>query len=146
MMSIIGAETIPIDLLNSYGLTMNHITTAVAEENRDVAAGQVTSDRFDVLAKTDGRFQSVDDIADIQPRIPGSNRTIALSEVAEVKDTHREERLFVRLNGEPSMQLSITKLPDANTLEVIEGVKSELNRLERRVYRWGMKSQLKLLM
>ncbi len=121
---------VDVDRLNSYGLSMNDVTTALEEENRDIAAGQVTSNRFDVMAKTDGRFTSVDDIADVKLRIPGSSRTISLDEVAEVKDTHREERLFVRLNGEPSMQLSITKLPEANTLEVIDGVKSELDRLE----------------
>jgi hydrophobe/amphiphile efflux-1 (HAE1) family protein len=121
---------VDVDRLNSYGLTMNDVTTALAEENRDIAAGQVTSDRFDVMAKTDGRFVSVDDIADVQLQIPGSNRTISMIEIAEVKDTHREERLFVRLNGAPSMQLSITKLPEANTLEVIDRVKAEMDRLE----------------
>ncbi|MEX1261843.1 MAG: efflux RND transporter permease subunit [Balneolaceae bacterium] len=121
---------VDIDRLNSYGLSMNDVTTALEEENRDIAAGQVTSNRFDVMAKTDGRFTSVEDIADVKLAIPGTNRTISLLEVSEVKDTHREERLFVRLDGEPTMQLSITKLPEANTLEVIEGVKSELNRLE----------------
>jgi multidrug efflux pump subunit AcrB len=121
---------VDVDRLNSYRLTMNDINSALEEENRDIAAGQVTSSRFDVMAKTDGRFTSVDDIANIRLRIPGSQRTISLDEVAEVKDTNREERLFVRLNGEPSMQLSITKLPEANTLQVIEGVKAELERLE----------------
>ena len=121
---------VDVDRLNSYGLTMNDITSALAEENRDIAAGQVTSDRFDVMAKTDGRFVNVDDIADVQLRIPNSGRSIPLIEVADVKDTHREERLFVRLNGTPSMQLSITKLPEANTLEVIDRVKAELDRLE----------------
>jgi len=121
---------VDIDRLNSYGLSMNDVTTALAEENRDIAAGQVTSDRFDVMAKTDGRFVSIDDVANVKLRIPGTNRTIDMLEIAEVRDTHREERLFARLNGEPSMRLSVTKLPDANTLQVIEGVRSELDRLE----------------
>lgn len=121
---------VDIDRLNSYGLTMNDVTTSLAEENRDIAAGQVTSDRFDVMAKTDGRFLSIDDVANVKLRIPGTSRTIDMLEIAEVKDTHREERLFARLNGEPSMRLSVTKLPDANTLQVIEGVRSELDRLE----------------
>ncbi len=121
---------VDIDRLNSYGLTMNDVSTALAEENRDIAAGQVTSDRFDVMAKTDGRFVSVDDIAEVRLRIPGSSHSIPMSEIADIRDTHREERLFVRLNGESSMQLSVTKLPEANTLQVIDRVKAELNRLE----------------
>jgi len=119
-----------LDLLNSYNLSINDLTTAIREENRDIAAGQVTSDRFDVMAKTDGQFVSVEDIIGVKLPLSGSNRTITIGEVADVKDTHREERVFARLNGEPSMRLSITKLPDANTLEVIEGVKAEIDRLE----------------
>ncbi len=121
---------VDIDRLNSYGLSMNDISRALEEENRDIAAGQVTSDRFDVMGKTDGRFTSVEDLANIRLKIPGSSNSIPLHEIADVKDTHRDQRLFVRLNGQPSMQLSITKLPEANTLTVIEGVKAELNRLE----------------
>jgi len=121
---------VDIARLNSYGLTMNDVTTALADENRDIAAGQVTSDRFDVMAKTDGRFVSIDDVANVRLSIPGSDRTIDMLEIAQVKDTHREERLFAHLNGEPSMRLSVTKLPDSNTLEVIAGVRSELDRLE----------------
>ncbi|MCC5913701.1 MAG: efflux RND transporter permease subunit [Balneolaceae bacterium] len=116
--------------LNSYNLTMNDITSTLAEENRDIAAGQVTSNRFDVMAKTDGRFTSVEDIEGVRLRIPDTDRTVLMSEVAEVRDTNREERLFVRLNQEPSMELSITKLPEANTLEVIDRVRAEMNRLE----------------
>lgn len=118
------------DRLNSYGLGMHDVNEALAAENRDIAAGQVTSDRFDVMAKTDGRFLSIDDIAAVQLPLPQENQRISLLEVAEVKDTHQEQRLFSRLNGQPSMRLSVTKLPDANTLEVIEGVRRELQRLE----------------
>ncbi len=121
---------VDVDRLNSYGLSMNDVTTALEEENRDIAAGQVTSDRFDVMAKTDGRFTSVDDIASVRLRLPGENRTIRVDEVADVRDTHRDQRLFVRLNGTSSMELSITKLPEANTLAVIERIKTELDRLE----------------
>lgn len=121
---------VDIERLNSYGLTMNDVNSALQEENRDIAAGQVTSNRFDVMAKTDGRFTSVDDIAEVRLRIPGTDRTVTMSEIAEVKDTNREERLFVRLNRESSMELSITKLPEANTLDVIDRVKAEMNRLE----------------
>jgi hydrophobe/amphiphile efflux-1 (HAE1) family protein len=119
-----------LDRLNSYQLSMNEVSTALEQQNRDIAAGQVTSNRFDVMAKTDGRFTSVEDIASVRLRLPNSNQTIRLDEIAEVRDTNRDQRLFVRLNGTPSMELSITKLPEANTLEVIERVKTELTRLE----------------
>ena len=115
--------------LDYHGIPISYIEQTLQDENVDLAAGQVTSDTFDVMAKTDGRFQSVDDMRNILIPLPNSNRKIALHELAEVVDGNREQRIFVRLDGEQATQLSITKLPDANTLEVIDGVKSEMDRL-----------------
>ena len=119
------------DRLDSYGIGLSDVEEVLAAENIDVAAGQVTSETFDVMAKTDGRFETVDDIENVVLAIPDSDEVVRLSEVADVLDTHQEQRIFVRLNGAPATRLSVTKLPDANTVEVINGVKSELSRLER---------------
>jgi len=117
--------------LNYYDIPISHIEQKLQDENIDLAAGQVTSETFDVMAKTDGRFRSVEEIGNILISVPGSGRQIYMHEIAEVVDGNRDQRIFVRLNGEPATQLSVTKLPDANTLEVINGVKSEMNRLEQ---------------
>ncbi len=115
--------------LSYYGIPISYIEQTLEDENIDLAAGQVTSETFDVMAKTDGRFRTVEEINDILIPIPDSNQQIHLHEIAQVVDGHQDQRIFVRLNGQAATQLSITKLPDANTLEVINGVKSEVERL-----------------
>lgn len=116
------------DRLYHLGLPYTKIEDLLRGENVDIAAGQVTSPTFDVMAKTDGRFRSVDDIRNLLLPIPDDN--IRLNEVAEVLDTRQEQRIFVRLNGQSATRLSITKLPEANTISVINGVSSELRRLD----------------
>ena len=116
--------------LRSYGISLQEVAAALARENLNIAAGQVTSDTFDVMARTDGRFRGVDDVAAVLINIPGSERRIRLDEVAEVRDGYREQRLFVRLNGVPATQLSVFKLPEANTVGVVESVHAALARLE----------------
>jgi multidrug efflux pump subunit AcrB len=117
------------DRLLYYGLSMQNVINAVATENIDIAAGQVTSETFDVMAKTDGRFTSIEDIEFVMISLPNSNRRIQLSEVATVSDTHRDQRMFVRLNGEQATQVSVTKLPDANTVQVVDQVAARMNEL-----------------
>lgn len=119
------------DRLNHYGLSLEAVMAAIRDENIDVAAGQVTSDTFDVMAKTDGRYGSIEDLAAVSLAIPGSAQRIPLDEVAEVRDSHREQRIFVRLNGLPATQLSVMKLPDANTVEVVDEVAAEIRRLQQ---------------
>ncbi len=117
--------------LRYYNITMAELVDALAAENVDIASGWMTSGDFDVMAKTDGLFTSVDDIANVLINIPDSDRRIRVSDVARVADGHQEQRLFVRLNGTPAAQVSVFKQPDANTVEVVEAVQATIQRLER---------------
>ncbi|WP_376691099.1 efflux RND transporter permease subunit [Wenzhouxiangella sp. EGI_FJ10409] len=118
--------------LRSYRLTMQDLIEVIGSENVDIASGWLTSESFDVMAKTDGRFTSAEDIANVLIPLPGrADRRIRLEEVAEVRDGHAEQRLFVRLDGVPASQVSVFKLPEANTVEVVEAVQDAMARLER---------------
>lgn len=120
------------DRLASYGLSMQDVIDALADENVDIAAGWVTSASFDVMAKTDGLFTSAEDVANVLINLPGGNgRRIPLSELAEVRDGHREQRLFARLDGTPAVQVSVFKLPGANTVEVVDEVNDAIGQLSR---------------
>ncbi|MCP1728171.1 CzcA family heavy metal efflux pump [Natronospira proteinivora] len=117
--------------LRSYGLTMEHLVMTLEGENVDIAAGWVTSETFDVMAKTDGLFQSADDIANVLIQLPDNDQRIRLSEVAEVRDGYGDQRLFVRLNGVEAAQISVFKIPEANTVEVVDEITDTMDRLER---------------
>lgn len=118
--------------LRSYGMGLGHVADALAGDNVDIAAGWVTSETFDVMAKTDGLFTSADDIRNVLLPLPGNAaRQIPVTEVAEVRDGHREQRVLVRLNGTSAAQLSVFKLPEANTVDVVDSVNSTLRRLDR---------------
>lgn len=117
--------------LRTFGLRMQDIVALLEAENIDVAAGWMTSDTFDVMAKTDGMLTSANEVANLLLQVPGSDQRIRLEEVADVQDGFREQRLFSRLNGTPAVQVSITKLPEANTVEVVSGVQELMRDLTR---------------
>ena len=115
--------------LRSYGLTLGGVADQLAQENLNVAAGNVTSSSLDVMARTDGRFTSPEQIANVLLNVPGSDRRIRLDEVAEVRDGYREQRLFVRLDDQPAVQVSVFKQPDANTVGVVDDVMDRMASL-----------------
>lgn len=117
--------------LNAYGLTLRGVAEAIANENRNIAAGNITSPVYDVRARIDGRFVVPADVANVLITIPGSGRQIRLNDVAEVRDGFREQRLFVRLNGVPATQMSVFKQPDANTVRVVDAVYARMQSLDR---------------
>jgi CzcA family heavy metal efflux pump len=120
------------DRLASYGLSLADVAGVLEAENVDIAAGWLTSETFDVMAKTDGMFTSVEDIDALLIPLPGQReRHVRLGEVAAVRDGHRQQRLFARLSGVDASQVSVFKLPEANTVEVVGDVQATLDRLER---------------
>ncbi len=115
--------------LRSYGLTITDIGQVLAGRNVDRAAGNITSYEYDIMARTETRYRSAGDVANTVIPLPGSGRSIKLSDVASVTDSHREQRLFAYLNGGESVQVSLMKQPQANTVAVINGIERRLQEL-----------------
>ena len=81
-----------------------------------------------------GRFNSVQEIRRISISSNGNgegnaNQQLYVEDVAQVIDGTEEQRVFVTLNGQPAVKVSIQKQPDANTIEVVEGVVRRLQEL-----------------
>ncbi|UCC71550.1 MAG: efflux RND transporter permease subunit [Gemmatimonadota bacterium] len=121
--------TLDQERLRSYGLTVSDILSRIRAENQDVAVGNVTSPSFEIVGKTAGKFRTVDDIRNVLLTVPGTPERIPLSEIAQVTDTHQEQRLWARLDGVPAVKLSVRKQPDANTVLVAQGIGDRLAQL-----------------
>jgi hydrophobe/amphiphile efflux-1 (HAE1) family protein len=115
--------------LRSYGLTVSDVIETLRAGNQDVAAGIVSSTERELVGKTAGKFRSIEEVRALPLELTGGAR-IPLSEIAEVRDAHREQRLWARLDGVPAVKLSVRKQPDANTVAVAESVEERLGLLQ----------------
>ena len=114
--------------LRTHGLSLAQVINTIRNENQDIAAGRVASATREITGKTAGKFRSVDDIRGILLTSPGGSR-IALTQIATIRDTSAETRNWARMDGAPAVRISIRKQPDANTVEVVDGVQSTIDKL-----------------
>jgi CzcA family heavy metal efflux pump len=114
--------------LAGVGLAMQDVIDALQRGNREDPAGRLKMSSQELSGRISGRFTSVEQIAELPLRLPQGG-LIHLQEVAEVIDTHEDERLRVRVNGEPGIKLSIQKQPTANTVAVADAVAQRLDWL-----------------
>ena len=114
--------------LRSYGLTVSQVIDALRSANQDVAAGRVASPTRELVGKTSGKFKTVDDVRGVTLNLPGGGR-VPLSEVANVRDTHREQRLWARLDGVSAVKLTVRKQPNANTVRTADQVHARIQDL-----------------
>jgi hydrophobe/amphiphile efflux-1 (HAE1) family protein len=122
--------TLDQERLRSYGLTVSQVIDAIRQANQDVAAGRVSSPTREIVGKTTGKFRTVDDVRGVLLTAPGRGGRIPLSEIADVQDTHREQRLWARLDGVPAVRMNVRKQPNANTVLVADEVEKQIASLQ----------------
>ncbi|MCH9670589.1 MAG: efflux RND transporter permease subunit, partial [Gammaproteobacteria bacterium] len=116
--------------LGSVGVSLDDLSRALQAGNLEAAGGQLKMSRQELNSRTAGRFHSVEDIAELPIRMSADGGMLRMRDVAEVIDSHQDEKLRVRLNGRPGLKVSVQKQPQANTVYVIDAVRAQLSRLK----------------
>jgi multidrug efflux pump subunit AcrB len=131
---------IDLSRLQALGVGLNDVLTELEETNQDISGGRILGELNEPLTRAIGRFQDAEEILDLSFEVgttaaeadeSASPRRVYLRDFAEVIDGQANQRIFVFLNEQPAVKLSIQKQPVANTIEVVEGIKQRLEELRR---------------
>ncbi|MBO5808107.1 MAG: efflux RND transporter permease subunit [Bacteroidales bacterium] len=116
--------------LEAYGLTVAGISQIIASENRNVPSGTIDIGSNSYSLRVEKEFNAAEEMLDI---VVGhvSGKTIYLRDVARVIDGVEERYQESYLNGSNSAQIVIQKQADANTVNVIKGVKKAMKHIEK---------------
>jgi len=119
---------VEIDLprLIAYGIPLPQVMQRVAQENSTVSAGnlEMRGNKFQV--RVPGEFALASEIENILlAEING--RPVYLSDVATVRDTFKDVESISRINGRPSVSLSVKKRSGENTVALISRIKAVLD-------------------
>jgi CzcA family heavy metal efflux pump len=124
-----------LDRLQALGVGLTDVLDELRNRNQDVSGGRLLGSNSEQLIRTVGRFQSAAEIRNLSFEVSsgdnaGENRRVYLRDFAEVIDGSEQQRIFVLLNSEPAVKVSIQKQPDANTVNVVDAVKTRLQQLQ----------------
>ncbi len=118
--------------LIAYGLSPARIAKILYEGNKEMFAGRVTVESHEIIARTMGEFESLEEIRNVVVA-HSEEGLIYLNDVATVEDSHEEERVITRFNQKNCVKLSVLKQAQANTVKVARLVKARLGALRQQV-------------
>jgi multidrug efflux pump subunit AcrB len=118
--------------LQALGVGLQPVLDELRDRNQDVSGGRLRSADAESLTRTVGLFGSADELRNLSFDVDGENgpQRIYLRDVADIIDGAQEQEVFVNLNGQPAVKVSIQKQPDANTVDVVEAVQRRLDQLQ----------------
>ena len=119
-----------LEKLRSLDLSVARVVQIVRQENLNRPVGPVREGRFEVLLRTQGEFQNLDQIRSLvlttRKGVP-----LYMRDVAAIEDSHEEIRQMVSVNGNAAVRLFVNKQSGFNTVKVCEGVWEEIARVHR---------------
>jgi multidrug efflux pump len=123
--------------LASYQLTPGDVVAAIANQNAEVAAGELggqpqpDSQRLNVTVTAQSRLQTPEQFARIVLKTLPNGASVQLRQVARVELGAENYNTRTRVNRHPGSAMSIQLAPGANALETTDRIKAEITRLSR---------------
>jgi HAE1 family hydrophobic/amphiphilic exporter-1 len=122
-------RTIRVNLLPArmaaYGIAAQDITDGFRKEHIQFSGGFLTGRSTEHLVKLDLEFHKIDDLATM---IVGykDGAPVRLRDIAEIEDGLNDFRQMARANGKPTVGIGIVKVPNTNTVAIIEAVQRRI--------------------
>ena len=104
------------DRLALYEVSFNDILRGMQTENVNIPGGTVDADKTNYLLRIPGELTSAADIESVPLKNVGG-QTVFVRDVARVVDGYAERATYARMNGTPSISLSIQKRVGENIIE-----------------------------
>ncbi|MEA5511621.1 efflux RND transporter permease subunit [Crocosphaera sp. UHCC 0190] len=127
---------IDLNRLQALGVGLRDVLDELGETNQDVAGGRLLGENGEPLTRAVGRFKEAEELRNLSFAVTGNtteigpSRRVYLRDFAEIIDGTEEQRIFVSLNGQPAVKISVQKQPDANTIQVVDAVKAKIKILQ----------------
>ncbi len=111
--------------LKARGLSINSVIAAVQGQQLEVPAGTISGRGTDFSVYFDSLAQDPSQLGNLVV-MSSQNGSVYLKDVAKIEETYKKRNAIIRVNGQEGLALVVTKLANANTISVVDGVKKTI--------------------
>lgn len=121
----------------SRNLTATDVVTAIREQNRQVAAGQLgappapNAQSFQLSVNTQGRLVSEEEFENIVIRSGDNGEITRLKDIARVELGSSQYALRSLLDNQPAVAIPIFQRPGSNAIDISNDVRSKMDELKK---------------
>jgi HAE1 family hydrophobic/amphiphilic exporter-1 len=135
--TILGGEErevqvkVDVDKLKFYKISLSQVVEAINRSGIDLPSGKVQTDKESSSVRLSGKFNSPEDIKNVQVEMPLPCSPVYVKDVAAVTDGIKEAVSINRYNGQNGIGLLLKKQGDANAVDVSKLVREKFKFIEK---------------
>ncbi|OQX89085.1 acriflavin resistance protein [candidate division KSB1 bacterium 4484_87] len=120
--------------LQAHHFSIDYLVNALRMNNMQIPSGWIENKEQEYTVQTMGEYQNLDEIKNTTiATIQGT--PVRIRDVARVVDGFKEQRQREYIDGNPSVLLMVSKQSDANTVQVVKRIKSQLDDIQQAIPR-----------
>jgi len=119
--------------LEQYQLSLADIKQALEARNLNLPGGTIKTDRGEFLLRTVGEILEARQLEGVILRSDPEGNVLTLSRVGRVRDHFEEPVTLGRFNGQPAMNLAVTKEKKGDAIAIAKAVGEFVTRYDRRL-------------
>lgn len=116
--------------LEAYGISNEELLSAVARNNRLIAAGSVDTGRGSFSVKIPSVIESGEDVLSI-PVKATPDGVITLADVVQLRRTFKDASGYSRANGSPAVAVEVTKRAGTSVVKVVGKIKELVEEIKQ---------------
>ena len=114
--------------ITALNLSPDRIVQILRTENQNIPLGEINDAGRTLLLRSPGQFTDINEIRNLVV-LTREGVPVYLKDIADVRDTTEDRRSFMRINGTPGIRMQVTKQSGTNTIQIAEGVKKEIDKI-----------------
>jgi HAE1 family hydrophobic/amphiphilic exporter-1 len=120
------------DKITALNLSVDQVVNIIRTENQNIPLGEVDEGDTTYLVRSQGQYQNLEDIRNLVV-LTREGVPVYMRDIADVTDSTEDFRTFTRINGRPGVRMRVTKQSGTNTVQIADGVRAEMERVNREV-------------
>jgi hydrophobic/amphiphilic exporter-1 (mainly G- bacteria), HAE1 family len=118
--------------IRALNLPVDRVVNLLRTENQNIPLGEIDEGDRTYLVRSQGQFENLNEIRDLVV-LTQNNVPVYMKDIADVRDSTEDFRSFTRINGKPGVRLRITKQSGTNTVQIADGVRAEVARINQQI-------------
>lgn len=126
-------------------ISMLQVSQRVLETSKDTPIGKIENSKNETSLRTNGEFNSLEQIADVNVSFIGSDRAVRIKDIGQVVRSLEDRKTIGRIKGKEAILLDVFKQRGANTLAVSDNVKSNIEKVNKYLKEKNLKGEVRLV-
>lgn len=113
--------------MENYNITSGELYNVLARNNQLIPAGAIDSGQGRFSLSVPGLIESEADVGQLPIKTRG-DAVVRLSDIAEVRRTFKDQSIYARFNGQPTISIEVVKRLGANVVQTTQQVREVTNQ------------------